>query len=166
MKKVSVTITLLVAFALYSGAPNIEEVVHRDRLESIVKATLEEDALNKRVETILETIRIIESRNRYEVKGASGEYGAYQFTTATWRYYCQVFFKEYLDITVPENQDKVAEAKIRMLIKNGFTDEEIASFWNSGRKEYKGRIGTNKYGVQYNVPAYVKHFINVRDNLI
>ena len=60
----------------------------------------------------------------------------------------------------PENQDKIARKKIENLVKAGFTDSEIASFWNSGSLKWEGKIGINKYGVKYNVPKYVENFNN------
>lgn len=157
MRKLCIFLILL-GISLNSFAPVLSRYYINERFDNTVKEVL----IEQRVDIILKTLRFIESRNDYSLSGASGEYGAYQFTSSTWKYYSYIFFKEYLDITIPDNQDKVARAKVRMLVDNNFTDEEIASFWNSGKKDYKGRIGVNKYGVRYNVPEYVNKFINTK----
>lgn len=166
MKRLCLITTLFLGISLNTKAPNLHSEFLQFRFETTVNKILTEIALQERIDRLLKTIRIIETRENYQLKGKSREYGAYQFTPATWRWYCKMFFNETLDITVPENQDKVARAKLEMLVRNGFTDEEIASFWNSGRKEWEGRVGINKYGVKYNVPKYVREFIKIKNNLV
>jgi hypothetical protein len=167
MRKLCLIISLILVISLTSKAPNLDRTYLEQRFEHTVQTILNEIAFNKRVDLLLETIKYIESRNNYHLKGGSREYGAYQFTRATWRYYSYMFFKELLDITIPENQDKVARAKVEMLVKNGFTNEEIAAFWNSGtRNNWKTKIGINKYGVKYDVPKYVETFIKIKNELI
>jgi len=161
MKRICIILSLILAINLSSKAPTLDKEFLETRFNNNVKEILLQDRIN----LILKTIRIIESRENYQLKGKSKEYGAYQFTKATWKYYSYVFFKKYLDIKIPENQDLVARAKVDMLVRNGFTNEEIASFWNSGSKKWKGKIGTNKYGVKYNVPNYVNKFIKTKNLL-
>jgi hypothetical protein len=167
MKRLCLITILILAISLKAKAPNLGTEYLEQRFNNYVQTILEEIALNKRIDTIVETIKFVESSGRYHLKGKSREYGAYQFTKATWRYYSYIFFKELLDITIPENQDKVARAKVEMLVKNDFTDEEIAAFWNSGTKDnWENKIGINKYGVRYNVPRYVEKFMKIKNELI
>jgi hypothetical protein len=96
--------------------------------------------------------------NAYQNRGASGEYGRYQFTEPTWKSYAkEILGDENADITSIENQNKVAYGKVKQMKDNGFTPAQIASVWNSGNPNaYKeNHRGTNKFGVQYDVPAYV-----------
>lgn len=118
----------------------------------------------QRIHNILLTLRTVESGNNYAALGGSGEYGAYQYTPSTWKYYCMMFFGEYLDIKVPENQDKVSAAKVQLLIDKGYTDQQIAAVWNCGRPDdWEGRIGINSHGVPYNVPRYVQKFMSTME---
>lgn len=139
---------------------------------SIPIKTQEEIALHKeyyiklenKIELILQTIRWIESRGNYHIVGKSKEYGAYQFSPTTWKRHCHVFFGKELNIKDPANQDAVARMKVEKLLAKGYDIEQIASIWNSGRIDYEGRIGINKYGVKYNVPKYVNTFMNKYTN--
>jgi hypothetical protein len=166
MRKLCLTLVFILVISLNSRAPNLDRTYLEQRFEHAVQTILDEIAFNKRVDLLLETIKYIESRNNYHLKGKSKEYGSYQFTRATWRYYSYMFFRELLDITIPENQDKVARSKVEMLVRNGFTNEEIAAFWNSGsRNNWQYKIGRNRYGVRYNVPRYVEKFIKIKNEL-
>ena len=120
-----------------------------------VSNTLKEIEKEQRIKLLLKTLRFVESRERYDISGKSSEYGAYQFTRASWRDYCVRFFGERLDICNPINQDLVAAKKIELFIDAGFTDAEIFSLWNCGSPKWEGKVGINQWGVAYNVPAYV-----------
>jgi len=165
MKRLCLIALLLLGVQLCLKAPNLNSAYIQFRFETEVQGILEEALLQERISHLLYTIRTIESRNTYTLKGQSGEYGAYQFTKATWTAYCLLYFKEVLDKTIPENQDKVAEKKIKFLVKQGFTDEQIAAVWNSGTPKWEGKIGINKYGVKYNVPKYVRDFMVIKNKL-
>ena len=157
MKKICLIIFIVLGAHLNTLAPVLNKEYRNNRFEQIVKIIEEEIAFNKRVDLLLQTIKIIESGGNYNIKGKSSEYGAYQFTSATYRMYSYLYFKKLLPMT-PENQDKIARKKVENLVKAGFTDSEIASFWNSGSPKWEGKIGINKYGVKYNVPKYVEKF--------
>lgn len=157
MKKLLFLVLLLVFSMNLTPNNNLNYGVGRNK--SLVIEYYEEVQHDKEVYLILKTIRTIESGNNYECGGLSREYGAYQFTNATWKQYSIAYFNTVLDITIPENQDKVAEMKIRHLLNSGFELDQIASFWNSGRKEYHNNIGVNRFGVNYNVPQYVNTFM-------
>ena len=117
------------------------------------------------VDQIAEAIRTIESNNNYDISGASGEFGAYQFMPGTWK----AWTDEYLQATgqppgvlplTKENQDAVAKFKIGQLVQQGNSAQEIASIWNSGGPTFEGKVGVNKFGVKFDVPAYVNKFSN------
>ena len=114
---------------------------------------------------IANAIKQIESNNNYEAKGASGEYGAYQFMPATWDSWSSDYANKVLGQSTrrleqtPENQDAVAEFKIQQWLSQGLSSEQIAAKWNSGSEiGWENKIGVNKQGVAYNVPNYVKKF--------
>jgi len=160
--KIMTTILLLSIF-LYSSAPVLN-------FENHEKFKQEYNQMQRQVENelyierILSTLRQIESGNNYEAKGRSGEIGAYQFMPATWNYYCQILKGQKLSIYSKENQDAIARYKVIMLIEQGFTIEEIASFWNCGSINYAGRRGKNKKGIKYNVPKYVQKFKRIYES--
>ena len=128
--------------------------------------SLQKQQQEQEINSILLTIRMLESHNQYNAKGGSGEYGAYQFTPATWRMECKKRFKKVLSIKDTINQDDVAKAIIIDLINKGYSKEQIASHWNCGSKNFKGKIGVNKYGVSYNVPKYVKEFVKIYKSML
>jgi len=104
------------------------------------------------------------STDPYNAKGASGEYGAYQFMPETWKQWSGQYLQNAGAEMSIENQNKVAYSRIKELKDQGLNPAQIASMWNSGKAEaYKQDFkGTNKQGVAYDVPAYVakvsKHY--------
>jgi hypothetical protein len=103
--------------------------------------------------------------NPYTAVGGSGEYGAYQYTPATWA----TDSAKYLGQSVPlqgasiAQQNQVAYGKIKDLKSQGYNPAQIASIWNSGKPDPTGNVGTNKYGVGYNTPQYVQNVIKAYD---
>lgn len=153
MKKL---IVLLFASALCFSAMAPEK--ERDWEETWKKRKIEL-AQQERVDNLLETIRHVESRGRYHLRGRSGEYGAYQFMPGTWAVYSQAYAGERLDITCPDNQDKVARYKIEGLVEEGLSDREIALMWNAGTTDAEGWEGINSQGQYYNVTHYADRFV-------
>jgi hypothetical protein len=98
------------------------------------------------------------STDPYNAKGASGEFGAYQFMPETWKQWSGQYLQNPNAEMSIENQNKVAYSRIKELKDQGLNPAQIASMWNSGKAEaYKeGLKGTNKQGVNYDVPEYVK----------
>lgn len=98
------------------------------------------------------------SKNPYTTSGASGEYGAYQYTPATWAGDSQKYLGQSvpLEQATPAQQDEVAYNKIKDLGSQGYKPSQIASIWNSGKADPTGNVGINKYGVAYDTPGYVK----------
>ena len=146
-----------------SFAPN--HLLKDDYVKWAMSDFIRQEAKKTRITLILSSIKHVESRNNYTIAGASGEYGAYQFTSRTWTYYSKKFFGYVLDITQSENQDKVAGAKINHLVNQNYSNEQIASIWNCGSKNWKGKIGTNSKGVKYNVPKHVHKFMKIYNSL-
>jgi len=106
---------------------------------------------------IRSAIKQTESGGDFNIKGASGETGAYQFMPSTWKQFSSEFNKGNgaLEQT-PETEEAVVEFKINQWISEGLGPEEIAAKWNSGSsKNWQNKRGTNKQGVKYDVPAYV-----------
>ncbi|MEA2036181.1 MAG: transglycosylase family protein [Nanoarchaeota archaeon] len=117
------------------------------------------------VEDIMKAIRTVESGGNYQARGGSGEYGAYQFMPETWAGWSRQYASEVLKMSTQldmtkENQDAVARWKIEKLVSQGYNPQQIASIWNSGSPDWKGKTGTNSYGVKYDVPNYVNKITN------
>ena len=151
MKRLILIIFLLLTFKLY--APNDPD--YQEKVKDFTEWYHEQ--LNKqiRIERLMYAIREVESGHDYEKSGMSGEYGAYQFTRATWRMYSYLYFDRLLPMT-KEYQDSVAYLKVKNLVNAGFSDLEIASIWNCGKPDWRGRKGVNRHGVRYDVPNHVR----------
>jgi hypothetical protein len=119
------------------------------------KSTLFEYLIDIRTFAVQYSIRHIESNGSYTAIGLNKEYGAYQYSIETWNTICKLLFGKILDITKPENQDMVTKARIKRLMKLGYSDQQIASIWNCGHSHWQGMVGINAEGVHYDVPGYV-----------
>lgn len=114
------------------------------------------------VDRALSALKMVESMGKYDERGGSGEYGAYQFMPDTWKQWSREYAKKEYGIDVDElpmvreNQDAVARYKVDELAKKGWGIEQIASYWNSGSPDPSGKIGYNAKGQYYNTPHYVK----------
>lgn len=155
-------IALIFLYPLILLAPDMDNLYKANYTKDIHKELRIQEktkAFNEKVIRVAEVIKEIESGGRYKIRGASGEYGAYQYVPATWAIYSYAYCGKVLDITVPENQDKVTQYKIRSMMIKGYSIEDIAATWNSGSKDnWETKIGVNKFGVKYNVPLYVNKF--------
>jgi len=107
---------------------------------------------NASVSTIANAIKKVESQGNYNAKGASGEFGAYQFMPSTWKQWAGQFLGDPNAQPTPKNQDFVAQSKINELISKGYNPEQIALIWNGGTPTRKA--GINKFGVKYDSDAY------------
>lgn len=103
---------------------------------------------------IANAIKKVESGGDYNARGASGETGAYQFMPATWKQWAGEFLGDPNAPQTPQNQDRVALARIDSWLAEGRTPEQIALLWNSGSTT--PRKGVNSYGVPYDSGAYAK----------
>jgi len=124
-------------------------------------------SLDPQAVNLAKAIRQSESGGNFGAKGASGEFGAYQFMPDTWAKQAQKYgVTSSLDKATPEEQNKVAYSQIKEWKDAGYNPGQIASMWNAGVGEpdaYTGKfsdgspsMGTNKQGVKFNVPQYAK----------
>lgn len=113
------------------------------------------------------------AKDAYNVKGASGEYGAYQFMPDTWKQWSKEFLGDPNAPMSIENQNKVAYNKIKQLKDKGFTPAQVAAAWNAGEGKiandaWKTNVGRNSMGVEYDTPSYVKnvskYYMELRPN--
>lgn len=104
------------------------------------------------VGSIANAIKQVESNGNYEIRGASGEYGAYQFMPNTWKEWAGKYIGNPNAEMTQKNQDTVARARIEDLLNQGYNAEQIALIWNGGEPVRKS--GTNKFGVKYDSGAY------------
>ncbi len=95
------------------------------------------------------------SPEAYTQKGASGEFGRYQFMPDTWKQWAPEAGVDVNDTSI-EAQNKVAYNKVKEWKEQGLNPAQIASKWNSGNENaYKeGHKGVNKFGVAYDTPTY------------
>jgi hypothetical protein len=119
----------------------------------------EEMRINNEVAKIAGIIKHKESRGNYHLSGGSGEYGAYQFMPSTWYVYSMEVYGKITPMT-EANQDEVAVYAIKKLLEK-HNPAEIAAIWNSGKPTWEGRKGVNKYGIKYDVEAYVLDFLTL-----
>lgn len=111
---------------------------------------LDQDAVR-----LAKAIKYTESRDKEDAKGASGEFGLYQWMPDTWKATTQKYNLDAGDLS-RENQNKAAYMTIKELKDKGYRADQIAAFWNSGKTDgWEEKRGVNKYGVKYDVPAYV-----------
>lgn len=116
---------------------------------------LDQDAVN-----LAKAIRQAESGGNFGARGASGEFGAYQFMPDTWKGWSRQYLGRDvpLDSATPQEQNEVAYKRIKELKDQGRNVGEIASMWNSGSptkylEQWKGK---NEKGVEYDTPGYAK----------
>lgn len=104
--------------------------------------------------------------------GKSGELKSiWQFTPSTWKLYSKQVTGEELPLTT-EAEAYVVHKKVTDWVDHleteGVPEEEIplkvASMWNAGERKpdaYKqNHVGTNKFGVHYDTPAYAQKVAN------
>ena len=77
----------------------------------------------------------------------------------TWKQDAQAYLGDPNAPMTPVNQDKVAYSSMKSMKDAGYSPEEIASTWNSGKPNWIGNVGTNQFGVKYDTPTYVNSVI-------
>lgn len=117
-------------------------------------------ALDPTIVNLAQAIRHTETKGAtdpYTAKGASGEFGAYQYTPDTWAKDVKTFTGKEVPLQSADKliQNEVAYKKLESLKNQGYNVGQIASIWNSGSPDWQGKTGTNKFGVKYDVPKYV-----------
>lgn len=121
--------------------------------------------IDPEVVKIVKALALTEGGGKVNVEnpkaGQSGELASiFQFTPATWKMYAkEVTGKDDVPMNA-QNEAAVTYGKVAGWVKQGLTAPEIASMWNSGKPDayLQGVKGTNKYGVNYDVPGYVSKF--------
>ncbi len=117
--------------------------------------------LDPDVVNLTKAIRETESGGNFGARGASGEYGAYQYTPDTWNGVAKKYgINVPLEQASPRQQNEVTYKRLKEWKDAGYNVGQIASMWNAGegrpnayRENWKG---VNDYGVAYDTPAYAK----------
>lgn len=102
-----------------------------------------------------------ESGGNPTIRGASKEYGLAQWVEPTWNAEAKKYLgyvpKWGTEEMTPEIQKAVVASKVADRKNLGYNPAQIAAEHNSGSKDgWENKVGVNKYGVKYDVPAYVK----------
>ncbi len=124
-------------------------------------------ALDSQIKNLALAIRQQESGGKYDTKGASGEYGAYQFMPATWNGLATKYLGTSvpLEQATPQQQNQVAYNYVKELAGKGYKPSQVAAAWNAGEDslkddQWKNNVGTNSLGVKYDTPSYVANVGN------
>lgn len=100
------------------------------------------------------------SPEAYTKRGASGEFGRYQFMPETWKARAGKYLGNSNAEMSIENQNKVQYDWVKEQKDLGYTPAQIASMHNAGEgrpNAYKEDFrGVNSQGVAYDVPSYVQ----------
>lgn len=114
---------------------------------------------------ILHALKSIESGGDYGISNrqGSGAYGAYQIMPGSWVDWSRELFGKVVPKT-EDNQDAIAQFKVKQLLEEGKSPRQIASVWYSGKPDYFGKRGSWR-GIPYNVASYVEKFQNAFDKL-
>lgn len=119
--------------------------------------------LDPKIVNLAQAIRQTESGGNFAAKGASGEYGAYQFMPDTWAGNAPRFGVNVpLDQATPAQQNEVAYKQLQEWSQQhpDWNVGNFASAWNAGPGKpdayQQGNVGTNSKGVNYDTPAYAQ----------
>lgn len=126
--------------------------------------------LDQQAVALAKAIRETESKNDFNAKGASGEFGAYQFMPATWSAYAkEAGVNAAFGSATPDQQNEVAYKKIKQWKDQGYNPGQIASMWNAGPGKpdayLEGNKGVNSQGVAYDTKAYAEKVAHAYQNL-
>lgn len=118
--------------------------------------------LDPKVKNLVSAIGRAETGNptpqSYTQRGASGEFGRYQFMPDTYKAYAKKYLGDENAQPTVENQNKIAYSFVKEKKDAGFNPAQIASMWNAGEgrpNAYKENFrGVNAQGVAYDTPAY------------
>lgn len=120
-------------------------------------------SLDPKIVNLAKAIRQTESGGDFSAKGASGEYGAYQFMPDTWNATAPKYGVNVpLQQATPEQQNEVAVKQLTEWQKEhpDWNVGNFASAWNAGPGKpdayLGGNAGTNAEGVSYDTAAYAK----------
>lgn len=120
--------------------------------------------LDPKIVNLAKAIRQTESQGNFTAKGASGEYGAYQFLPSTWAGTAPKYGVNVpLNQATPEQQNEVAYKQLADWAKQNPTWNvgNFASAWNAGPGKpnayLENNVGVNSKGVKYDTPTYAKN---------
>lgn len=114
------------------------------------------EQLDQDVVNLAKAIRKVESGDNENARGASGEFGLYQFMPDTWASTTAKYGLDPNDRS-RQNQNKAAYMQVKELKDAGHKPSDIAGFWNSGKvKGWENNVGVNDSGVQFDTPGYVQ----------
>jgi hypothetical protein len=120
--------------------------------------------LDPQAVALAQSIRQVESGGNFNAKGASGEYGAYQYLPATWASRAKQYgITTPLDQATPEQQNEVTYKWIEDKKNQGYNVGQIASMHNAGDgspNAYLGHSGVNSSGVAYDTKNYAQKVAN------
>jgi hypothetical protein len=151
--------TLITLLIETSSCPPVDEATKENMMGLIEKQFMDEVYINK----LMFVLRVKESRHNYNAIGLNGEIGAYQFMKPTWNSLSLIFFSKILKPT-KEKQDSIAYKVLESYVKKGYSTQQIAAIWNSGKPNCR-KSGINSAGIKYDVGAYVVDFMNIYRNL-
>jgi len=120
------------------------------------------EQLDQDVVNLTKAIRQVESKKNPTARGASGEFGYYQFMPDTWASTTQKYKGASVPVeqATPELQNEMAYRQVKEWKDAGYNPGQIASMWNAGPGKpnayREGWKGTNEYGVSYDTPAYAE----------
>lgn len=119
--------------------------------------------LDAGVVNLSKAIRQQESGGNYNAVGDNGtSQGAYQWQPGNFAKDATQFGLNPNDFS-PVNQDKVAYAQINAYKQAGYSPDQIASLWNSGKPDATGNVGVTEINgkpVNYDTPKYVQGVMN------
>lgn len=119
--------------------------------------------LNPEILKIVKALALTENGGKVPDEAKAGQSGemksVFQFTPGTWKMYSREILGQEAPMT-NENESAVTYGKVGKWLQDGLKPDEIASIWNSGKPDayLHDHKGTNKYGVKYDTPGYVKKF--------
>lgn len=133
--------------------PNSKGMTDDDIAELISEELSFNQAGNATASKIANAIKMVESKGNYNAVGDAGtSKGAYQFNGNNYQAWSKQYFGTTLPFT-PENQDKVAQARIQDLLNQGYNAEQVALIWNGGEPVRKKGFN-KKIGLAYDSGAY------------
>lgn len=133
--------------------PNSKGMTDDDIAELISEELSFNQAGNATASKIANAIKMVESKGNYNAVGDAGtSKGAYQFNGNNYQAWSKQYFGTTLPFT-PENQDKVAQARIQDLLNQGYNAEQVALIWNGGEPVRKKGFN-QKIGLAYDTGAY------------
>ena len=119
-------------------------------------------ALDQDIVNLAKAIRQIESGNRAVLPAEGAQLGGasrYQYTTGTWKMVAGKYLGNSNAELTLENENEATYKRLKDWKEKGYDVGQIASMWNAGEgrpNAHKENMrGTNQYGVNYDVPAYV-----------